>query len=320
MLKRWLVALVAVIMLLSFAACGGNKDEEPYEEIPAANIADDENMRETVLYFEDDYGYIVPVMKQIEWVEGIGAAAVSQLVADSNADSGMSYMGLKPILAEGTEISLDIKDGVATIQLSEGAIAAEDAVGEMNKIVAIVNTLTEFVTVDTVLIEQAGANGTLPNGTDLSSGFAAFDLNVVSTLASDDLENASRVMLYFVNSTETAIVPVTKYIGGDADAFAAMNELVKGPGDGGLKDMFPEGTELLSVNVDDAGIATVEFSGDFTSIGEDAQKEQMFKKCIIMTLMQFDNIDVVRILVNGEEYTDTSATTMAYVEYANTLQ
>ena len=72
--------------------CGGAKEEEPYEEIPAANLDDtDANMRDTVLYLEDDYGYIVPVMKQIEWVEGIGAATVSQLIADSNTDSQLSY-------------------------------------------------------------------------------------------------------------------------------------------------------------------------------------------------------------------------------------
>ncbi|MDD5018214.1 MAG: GerMN domain-containing protein [Eubacteriales bacterium] len=319
MLKKILVALVAFIMLLGFAACGGDKDEEPYEEIPAANMSDT-NMRETVLYLEDDFGYIVPVMKEIAWVEGIGAAAVSELIADPNTDADMAYMGLNPILAEGTTISLNIVDGVATIQLSEGAISADDAVGEMNKIVALVNTLTEFVTVDTVFIEQAGTDGTLPNGTDLSSGFSAFDLNVVSALSSGDIENASKIMLYFVNADETVIVPVTKYVGGEADAFAAMNELLKGPGDGGLKDLFPEGTELLSVEVDDAGIATVELSGDFTTISDDTQKEEMLKKCLILTLMQFDNIDVVRILVDGEEYMDTSKTTMAYAGYVNTLE
>ena len=100
--------------------------------------------------------------------------------------------------------------------------------GEMAKVVALVNTLTEFSTVDTVFIEQAGCDDTLPNGTDISSGFATFDLNVESTLSEDDVENASKVVLYFENTAETAIVPVTKYVGGSADAFAAINELLKG--------------------------------------------------------------------------------------------
>ena len=318
MLKKATVVLLALMMLLAFAACG-KEDEEPYEEIPAMNVSDT-NMRQTVLYLEDDYGYVVPVMKEIEWVEGIGAAAVSELIADPDADADMAYMGLNPVLAEGSEISLNIVDGVATIQLSEGALAADDAIGEYSKVVALVNTLTEFQTVDTVFIEQAGSDGVLPCGTDISSGFKKFDLNVSSTLGTDELANASKVVLYFENTAETAIVPVTKYVGGNADAFAAMNELLKGPDDGGLKNLFPEGTELLGVEVDDAGIATVNFSGAYASISEDAQKEERLNRCIILTLMQFDNIDVVRILVDGEEAADSAAETMAQIEYVNTIE
>jgi germination protein M len=259
-------------------------------------------------------------MKEIEWVEGIGAATVSQLIADPNQDAGMAYLGLNPVLAEGTELSLNITDGVAKIQFSEGALAAADAVAEMNKVIAVVNTLTEFPTIDTVIIEQAGCDGTLPCGTDISSAFGTFDLNVSGTLEADDVANASKLVLYYENAAETAIVPVTKYVGGTADAFAAMNELLKGPGDGGLKNLFPEGTELLGVDVDDAGIATVNFSKEYTEISEDAEKEDRLSRCIIHTLMQFDNIDVVRILVDGEEVVDSATQTMAQVEYVNILE
>ena len=319
MLKKAAFVLLALMMLIPLAACG-KEDEEPYEEIPAMNNdVSDTNMRQTVLYLEDDYGYVVPVMKEIEWVEGIGTAAVSELIADPDVDAGMAYMGLNPVLSEGTEISLNIVDGVAKIQLSEGALAAEDAVGEMAKVVALVNTLTEFSTVDTVLVEQAGCDGALPHGTDISSAFAPFDLNVQSALGEDDAANASKVVLYFENTAETAIVPVTKYVGGSADAFAAVNELLKGPGEGGLKNLFPEGTELLGLEVDDAGIATVNFSGAYASISDDPQKEDRLSRCIILTLMQFDNIDVVRILVDGEEVIDSAAQTMAQIEYVNTM-
>lgn len=318
MLKKTIVMIIAIIMLVSFAACGGEKNEEPYEEIPAMNVSD-ANMRQTVLYLEDDFGYIVPVMKEIEWVEGIGAAAVAELKANPNVDAGMEYLGLNPILAENTEISLDIKDGVATIQLSEGAISADDAVGEMNKVVALVNTLAEFETIDTVFIKQAGTNGTLANGTDVSMGFGAFDLNVTSSVASDQLENASKLMLYFENTVGTAIVPVTKYVGGEADAFAAMNELVRGPDGGGLKNLFPEGTQLLGVQVDEAGVATIEFSKELEAISENEKDEKMLIKSIVLTLTQFDNIDVVRILVDGAEFADTAKQTMAVPAFVNTL-
>jgi germination protein M len=275
-------------------------------------------MRQTVLYLEDDYGFVVPVMKEIKWVEGIGAAAVSELKAKADVDTDMEYMGLNPILAADTKLSLSIKDGAATLKLSKGAIMAEDATGELAKVMAVVNTLTEFQTIDTVKIVQEGADGKLANGTDISEAFATFDLNVTTTLSAQDLENASKVILYFEDESGTAIVPVTKYIGGTADAYAAMNELVRGPGVHGLKSLFPEGTKLLNVDVDEVGVATVEFSPEFSLIEENADKEAKLIKCIVFTLRQFDNIDEVRILVNGEEYKSTAETTMS-TKFVNTM-
>ena len=318
MLKKALAMLVALILVIGFAGCGA-KEEEPYEEIPAANIEEtDANMRDTVLYFEDDYGYIVPVMKQIEWVEGIGAATVNELVADSNADSQMKYMGLNPVLSEGTQLSLSITDGVATIELSSDAIKGKDAVDEMSKVMALVNTLTEFPTIDKVKIRQDGCTDALPLGTDISAAFETFDLNVIGSNSSEN--DASKLLLYFENEAGTVIVPVTKYVGGDADAFAAMSELVKGPGQGGLKSAFPKDTELLGVTVDDNGVASINFSKQLEQVKDKPEQEKALMRSIILTLMQFDNIDEVRILVDGKEYSSTSQTTMATPEFVNTLE
>jgi Spore germination protein len=320
MTKKIIAVLIAAALALFATGCAKDNAEEPFEEIPAMNVAD-ENMRQTVLYLEDDFGYIVPVMKEIEWVEGIGKAAVSQLIADPDADAQLEYMGLNPILAEGTEVSLSIKEGVATIQLSEGAIAAEDAVGEMNKVVAVVNTLCEFPTIDSVVIRQAGREDALPCGTDISAAFAPFDLNVATTtLSSEDMENASKILLYFGNGAETAIVPVTKFVGGEADAFVVMSELVKGPGGGSLKNLFPEGTQLLGVDVDETGVATVNFSSELSAVSKTPELQEKLVKCIMLSLKQFDNIDEVVILVEGKEFTASSEATMAYMEFVNTME
>ena len=318
MWKKAAIVLLALLMLLPLAACG-KEDEEPYEEIPAMNVSD-ANMRQTVLYLEDDYGYVVPVMKEIEWVEGIGAAAVSELIADPNVDAGMAYLGLNPVLAEGTEISLNIVNGAAKIQLSEGALSADDAVGEMAKVVALVNTLTEFSTVDTVLIEQAGCDGILPQGTDISTAFSAFDLNVQSTLSEDDVANASKVVLYFENTAETAIVPVTKYVGGSADAFAAVERAFKRAGRRRFEKHVSGGHGAVGARGRRRG-----HCGPSTSrvrmrpSATIRREEDRLTRCIILTLMQFDNIDVVRILVDGEEVMDSAAQTMAQIEYVNTI-
>ncbi len=318
--KRMIAALLAIFLLFMVTGCGDKGQEEPYEEIPAANISDDPGLRNTILYLEDDNGYVVPVMKQIPWVEGIGASAVSQLIANPDADAEMEYLGLNPVLAEGTELSLSIKEGVATIKFSEDAISADNAVDELNKVVAVVNTLTEFPTIDSVVIKQEGCDEELPGGTVISQPFGTFDLNVVTTLSQADQENASRLMLYFSNEAGTAIVPVTTYVGGQADAFAAMSELVKGPGEGGLKNLFPKDTALLGVDVDDEGIATVDFSKEFKSVADDAQVQKALTRCITLTLMQFDNIEEVRILVEGKEFGGAAEATMATPDYINIMQ
>jgi len=127
------------------------------------------------------------------------------------------------------------------------------------------------------------------------------------------MANASKILLYYINSADTAIIPVTKYVGGEADAFVVMSELVKGPGDGKLKNLFPEGTELLGVDVDEAGVATINFSKELSSIADTPEAQSKLVKCITLSLKQFDNIDEVVILIDGKEFTSTSESTMAYI-------
>jgi germination protein M len=317
MLKKYIAAVLAVVMLLCiFAACAPKK-EDVYEEIPAAASA--ETMRNTVLYYTDDYGLVVPVMKQIKWVEGIGAAAVTELKANPNTDSEMETLGLNPILAEDAKVSLSIKDGLATLKLSKGAITGSDAVDEMCKVVAVVNTLTEFTSIQQVKIMQTGVDKKLSKGTDISKAFARFDLNVMTTLSDKDLKNASKVMLYFQEEKGEAIVPVTKYIGGKADPFAVMSELVKGPGCHGLVNLMPDGTKLLGIDIDKEGVASINFSNEFSGVNKEPDKEARLIKCISFSLRQFDNIKDVRILVNGSEYKSASQATMSY-KYVNTIK
>jgi germination protein M len=316
MLRKSISAVfVAVMLLCMFAACAQEK-EDVYQEIPA--VASSEAMRNTVLYYEDDYGFVVPVMKEIKWVEGIGAEAVSELKANPDADSEMETMGLNAILSEDAKISLSIKTGLATLKLSKGAITGTDAVDEMCKVQAVVNTLTEFSSISKVRIVQEGADETLAKGTDISQPFARFDLNVVTVLSEDDLKNASKVMLYFQDESGEAIVPVTKYIGGKADPFAVMSELVKGPGCHGLMNLMPDDTKLLGIDVDKNGVASINFSKEFSGIGKEPDKEARLLKCIVFSLKQFDNIKDVRILVNGNEYKSASQTTMSS-NYINTM-
>jgi spore germination protein GerM len=74
------------------------------------------------------------------------------------------------------------------------------------------------------------------------------------------------------------------------------------------------------VTVDDNGIASINFSDEFNTVSETPEREKALVRCIVLTLMQFDNIDEARILVDGKEYSSTSQTTMATPEFVNTLE
>ena len=82
---RIAVAAAMIICGMALIMCGCAKDVATdagmYDE-PASEAG----MRRTVLYYKDDDGFIVPVMKLIPWEEGIGRAAIGNLVDTARAE------------------------------------------------------------------------------------------------------------------------------------------------------------------------------------------------------------------------------------------
>ena len=140
MLKKIAIILVLLLILVGISACK-DKDEEPYEEIPVSGEAVDAALRDTILYFEDENGYLIPTMRQIMWEEGIGRASLENLKSDEQRNISLSEKGLLPVLSMDAEISLSISEGLALCDLSDGAIKAESLLNEKNKVDAVVNTL-----------------------------------------------------------------------------------------------------------------------------------------------------------------------------------
>jgi germination protein M len=86
----------------------------------------------------------------------------------------------------------------------------------------------------------------------------------------------------------------------------AVQALLAGPddleADAGLTTAVPEGTELLDIDIDD-GLATVDLSGDFAA-GGGSLSMQLRVAQVVFTLTQFDSVDTVTILLDGEEATE----------------
>lgn len=266
----------------------------------------------TIVYYQDNSGYLVPVMKQIENQQGIAKATLSLMVSSPRNDMEAARLGLRTVLPEGTDIDLDISGGVARVDLSDTVSALPDAEAESNMVSAIVQTLTEFDTVRTVRFLIDGKEvDTLAHGTSVSGDFTRGMLNLESASASLDPEDAQTVMLYFPGETGSLIVPVTRMVYGEADVNTAVLELAKGPvASSPLESALPSGCGLIDVKTDEEGKVTINFTREFINIAEQDDGGRQAVKALMLTCSQFPGVSSVEILVEGEPY-DTGVSTSA---------
>jgi germination protein M len=101
--KIWLLTAVLLIFVLISAGCS-KKDEGSVnpEDTPPINEEPDELIRETIVYYEDDAGYLVPVMRKIPWVEGIAKYTLSVMMDTPEQQEDLIMMGLRPLLPADT--------------------------------------------------------------------------------------------------------------------------------------------------------------------------------------------------------------------------
>lgn len=303
-----LAALIAALVLC-IAACAGEDAAQTAAEISEEGTDPYQGFRQTVLYFTTDDGFVVPVTKPIPWEEGIGKAALRCIVDTQENRASADAMGLSLPVPEGTEFTLRIADdATATVDLI-GLSACASADEERAMVEAIVNTLTEFPSIDSVKITVNGASDvTLPNGTKLSGAMKTAALNTEEGEITVSTEGASALTLYFPNLSGSLNVPVTRYIEGAVTPERAIAELIAGPKAGALLNCFPEGTQLVSVSIGD-GVATVDLSREFLAITsgtvglDNAAYETMF-----LTLDAIGDIARLDVTVEGEPYDFTAET------------
>lgn len=85
-------------------------------------------------------------------------------------------------------------------------------------------------------------------------------------------------------------------------ATAAMNLLLEGPTqeeiDAGMSTAVPQGTRLLGISID-AGVATVDLSGEFASGGGSLSMAARLAQ-VVYTLTQFPTVETVTFMLDGE--------------------
>ncbi|MGN0776048.1 MAG: GerMN domain-containing protein [Candidatus Ventricola sp.] len=297
----------ALVMLLSFQSRNVVQEpyEEPLEDIPQAQVAvsvSAQDMQQTVVYYEDGDGYLVPVQRDVLRQDGIARATLELMVQSARNDMDAARLGLSPVVPEGTTFELDIADGHARVDLGREALSAVSKQQEENMRTAIVWALTEFDTVkDVNFLVDGQKRDTLTHGTNISGSYTRVGLNQEEP-AAETFAGASEVQMYFPAQDGRLLVPVSRTVYSDDDVATAVFEFLRGPkADSGLETPLDEDVQLLGVSVS-GGVVTINFSKEFTRIAERSDGGVQAMRALMMTCTRYPGIKKVKILVDGEPY------------------
>lgn len=264
---------------------------------------EDDGMRKTVLYFRNQEGYLVPVMRKIPWEEGIARATINNMIDSPELRETLSPTGLQPIIPAGTEvlgITIDDETGLCKIDFSENILENNSEKEEEGFIKGVVYTLTEFPAINEVQILVGGkVMPSLKFGGDISKPIARENINLMGK--EDD--GRSKVVVYYkgMDSEEYEYyVPVTiPTLAPTANVYSALDLLFEGPPlESGLFSDLPRDITLHGVEVKD-GTAYVDVSYDSYLDSTDDIFSDIIKN-IGLTLGQFEEIETVELLVDGE--------------------
>ncbi len=321
-LKRmgtFLLALILFGCVFMLSACKEDEVPVPPMEDEWVEESPDQSAgyRQTVLYYESDEGMMVPVMKLLPWEEGIGKAALNQLVDSQENKLSSAVMGLKNVVPQGVTFVLSISDeAVATLDICD-LPELEDVGAENALVTAVVNTLVEFPTIEEVSLMFDGESiESLPHGTDVSGVMGRIPLNEEPLLVSASDEDVHLMTLYFPNLSASLNVPVTRYVGTEPTFELAVNALISGPMDETLRACFPEGTKVLTASVEN-NIATVDLSEEYATISNTPELEAAALETLQLTAAQFGTVSALSLTVEGEAWQTESVAAMSIMQYPN---
>lgn len=314
-MKKVLAILLILVLGLSVAGCKAidvmknlvSEDEEV--EILRSDDLDgdtleDASLRNTVLYYQNENGYLVPVKRQIPWEEGIAKAALKNMVDNPAIREDLGVIGLIPTLPAGTEIrgmAIDEDTGLCKVDFTSEIMNYNTKKDEENIIRSVVYTLTEFPAISEVQILVEGKIvSELTYGTRTESPIKRADINSLETA---NMGN-SKVVVYYKgtsNGEYEYYVPLTiPTLAPSPNVLTALERLFNGaPENTGLYSDIPKGVSLQGVEVKN-GVAFIDIKLDSKKTIKDQITFDKMSRNIGLTLREFSDIDMVEILINGK--------------------
>ena len=325
-IERALIGCSAMlVLLLSVQSRDVNLEpyEEPLEAIEQSQVAVSapaQDLQQTVVYYEDGDGYLVPVQRDVIRQDGIARATLELMVQNARNDMDAARLGLTPVVPEGTAFELDIADGHARVDLGREALSAIDKQQEENMRTAIVWALTEFDTVkDVNFLVDGQKRDTLTHGTNISGSYTRVGLNQEDPSV-ETFAGAKEVQMYFPAQDGRLLVPVSRTVYSDDDVATAVFEFLRGPKEeSGLEAPLDSDIQLLGVSVKD-GVVTINFSPEFTKIAERSDGGVQAMRALMMTCTRYPGIKKVKILVDGKPYQMPVENTPTFANVASEVE
>lgn len=108
------------------------------------------------------------------------------------------------------------------------------------------------------------------------------------------------VSLYFVDKNSNGLAVETRSVVNQTGlAKTTLQELLTGPVTESLSSYIPAGTTVQSINIQEDGLCTVDFSKELQNAELNSTEEKFVIESIVNTLTQFDSVSSVQIRVDG---------------------
>lgn len=207
---------------------------------------------------------------------------------------------LSPISSGTTLQSVTIKDDVAVVDFSEEFYDA-DGIKQTIAPVAIAKTLCtlDFISGVQILVE-----GDEAVGTDQKPLGILWESDLVVSKGEPSGATKTSLVLYFSDGNAEYLVPERRNVelsGGNTVEKVVVEELLKGPTEGGHARTIPQETKLLSIETKN-NVCFVNFSKEFVERHSGGTTSEMLTVySLVNSLTELGTVDKVQFLIEGEK-------------------
>jgi germination protein M len=259
----------------------------------------------TELYLIDKNGYVVPQTLSLPQTNSVAKQALEYLVADGPV-SELLPKGFKAVLPAGTDMTVDVKEGTASVDFSKEFknYKAED---EMKILQSVTWTLTQFNGINNVKLSMGG-NPLIKmpvSGTPISENLSRASGINFDTSEVLDITNTRPLTVYFIGGEENSYyyIPVTRRVSNnEKDTISAVvQELAKGPSrSSNLVSDFVPGVKLMESPRLENGKVTLNFNESIYGSFKEKVVSQHLLDELVLSLTEQPGIKEVSVEVKGK--------------------